>query len=52
MDGKVTHFSAWCLVLAGDVRPQEYFGADCVAARRRRQVALAAQLGHARAAAR
>jgi len=52
MDGKVTHFSAWCLVLAGDVRPQEYFGADCVAARRRSQVALAAQLGHARAAAR
>jgi hypothetical protein len=52
MDGKVTHFSAWCLVLTGDMQPQGYFGADCVAARCRRQVALAAQLGHARAAAR
>jgi hypothetical protein len=52
MDGKVTHFSAWCLVLTEELWPQEYFGANCVAARRRRQVALAAQLGHARAPAR
>jgi hypothetical protein len=50
MDGKVTHFSAWCLVLTEDMQPQGYFGADCVAARCHRQVALAAQLGHARAA--